>query len=210
MWLGSGDKDWERHAIEFSKLGAVSILPDGCGNASIADAQAYYRDSVGTVIEVRRVADILAARRDVDRSRIALVGHRSGGTLTGVDAVAVDKRFKAAVFEVGLQGFTYHICTGPIPFAVGVRKQLDGQLLSWVTVMAPLDAILYVGHEAPTALLFQSARLDEAIPQADAKAFFDAASEPKELKWYDSGHKMEIPAVTTDSTKFLMKELGMN
>lgn len=172
------------------------------------DARAYYNDRVQTVIGVRRAADILAARDDVDRKRIAFVGH-SGGTIWGADALAVDKRFKAAVFEVGLQGFTYHICTGPIPFAVGVRKELTNQLLSWVSVLAPLDAILYVGHEAPTALLFQSARGDKAIAQSDTKAFFDAASEPKQLRWYDTGHKMEVPAVTKDRTDFLKKELEM-
>ena len=44
VWLGSGDKDWERSAIEFSKLGAVSILPDWCGKASVIDARPQYRD----------------------------------------------------------------------------------------------------------------------------------------------------------------------
>ena len=129
VWLGSGDKEWEPYALDFSKLGAVSILPDWCGKAPIVDARAYYNDRVQTVIGVRRAADILAARDDVDRKRIAFVGH-SGGTIWGADALAVDKRFKAAVLEVGLQGFTYHICTGPIPFAVGVRKELKNQLLS--------------------------------------------------------------------------------
>lgn len=48
--------------------------------------------------------------------------------------------------------------------------------------MAHLDAILYVGYAAPTRLLFQSARLDEAIARSDAQSFFDAASKPKQLK----------------------------
>jgi uncharacterized protein len=140
VWLGSGDKDWEPYAIEFSKLGAVSILPDWCGNASAVDARAQYRDRIQMVINVRRAVDILSARKDVDCNRIAFVGH-SGGTILGADAVAVDKRFKGAVFEVGLQGFTYHICTSPYPFAVGVRKELRDQLLPYVDVLAPLDAI---------------------------------------------------------------------
>jgi uncharacterized protein len=209
VWLGSGDKDWESYATEFSKLGAVSILPDSwCGKASLVDAQPYYSDRVQMVINVRRAVSILSVRKDVDPHRIAFVGH-SGGTILGADAVAVDKRFKAAVFEVGLEGFTYHICTSPYPFAVASRKELKDQLLSWVSALAPLDAILYVGHEAPTVLLFQSARLDEAIAPSDAQAFFDAASEPKQLKWYDAGHKMDVPAVTKDRIDFLKKELGI-
>jgi cephalosporin-C deacetylase-like acetyl esterase len=209
IWLGSGDKEWEPDAIEFSKLGAVSFVLDYCAEVAVVDAHPFFQQRLQTVINVRRAVTILSARKDVDRRRIAFVGH-SGGTVFGADAVAVDKRFKAAVFESGLQGFTYHICTSPHPFAVGVRKQLKDRLLSYVSVLAPLDAILYVGHAAPTALLFQSARLDEAVPQSDAKAFFDAASEPKQLKWYDTGHKMGLPAVTKDRTEFLKKELGMN
>jgi hypothetical protein len=48
--------------------------------------------------------------------------------------------------------------------------------------MAPLDEILHVGHAAPTTLLFQVVRLDEAIGRSDAPAFFDAASKPTQFK----------------------------
>jgi fermentation-respiration switch protein FrsA (DUF1100 family) len=58
-------------------------------------------------------------------------------------------------------------------------------------------------------LLFQSARLDEAIAPSDAQTFFDAASEPKQLRWYDTGHKMDVSVVTKDRTDFLKKELEM-
>jgi len=33
----------------------------------------------------------------------------------GIDAVASDRRFKAAVFEVGLPGMSVHLRTAPIP-----------------------------------------------------------------------------------------------
>jgi len=208
VWFGSDDKQWENYAIDFSKLGAVSILPDWCGNAPLTDARAYYREHIMLAVNLRRAVDILSSLKDVDPKRIGFVGH-SGGTLIGAGAVAVDRRFKAAVFESGTQGFTYHVCTSAEPFALGARKELDGQLLNWVAVLAPLDAVLYVGHESPTVLLFQSGRLDEGVSQSDARAFFDAASEPKQLKWYDSGHKMELPEVTRDRTEFLQKELEM-
>jgi hypothetical protein len=208
VWLGSGDKDWEPYAMEFSKQGAVSIVLEYCGKATLSSARSFYEQEVQMVINVRRAVDILATRKDVDRSRIAFVGH-SGGAMLGADAVAVDQRFKAAILESGLEGFTYHICTSPHPFAVGVRKELKDQLLEYVSVLAPLDAILYVGHEAPTALLFQSARLDDGVPQSDAKAFFDAASEPKQLRWYDTGHKMDLPQVSKDRVEFLKKQLAM-
>ncbi|MGO9450686.1 MAG: alpha/beta hydrolase family protein [Candidatus Binataceae bacterium] len=209
IWKGSGDgKDWEPYAVATSRAGAISVVLDNCATGSPLHGLAVYNSMVRDVINIRRAVDVLIARKDVDRTRIAYVGH-SYGSLIGADAVAVDARFKAAVFEVGLQGYTYHICTSPHPFAVGMRRALDGQLPEFVAALAPLDAINYIGHEAPTALLFQSARQDQGVPQSDATAFFEAASQPKQLKWYDTGHMMEIPEVTADRTDFLKKQLGM-
>jgi cephalosporin-C deacetylase-like acetyl esterase len=176
---------------------------------SITEPHKYYAEQVQTVLDVRRAVNILSARNDIDRHRIAFVGH-SGGALLGADAVAVDKRFTAAVFECGLQGFTYHIRTSPNPFAIEVRNELKDQLARFVSVLAPLDAFLYVGHAAPTALLFQSGRLDEGVTSSDAKALYDAACEPKQLKWYDIGHKMTLPAVSKDRTECPKKELKMH
>ena len=209
VWLGSGDdKDWQPYAMEFSRLGAISFVLDSCGTASLYDARAFYAEEVQNIINVRRAVDILSSRKDVDRNRIAFVGH-SGGAMLGADAVAVDGRLKAAVFESGLQGLTYHVCTSPHPFAIETRKKLKDRLPEYVATLAPLDAIHYVAHEAPTVLLFQSARLDQGVTQSDAKALFDAASEPKQLLWYDTGHKMELPAVSRDRTEFLKTHLRM-
>ena len=83
--------------------------------------------------------------------------------MLGADAVAVDRRFKAAVFESGLQGLTYHICTSPHPFAIATRKELKERLPEYVSTLASLDAIHYVAHEGPTVLLFQSPRLDQGV-----------------------------------------------
>lgn len=209
VWLGSGDKDWASYAIEFSKQGAISLALDNCGNAPVSDAKGFYNNEIRAVIAVRRGLDVLDARNDVDRKRIAFVGH-SGGAMLGADAVAVDGRFKAAVFESGLQGFTYHICSSPHPYAVGIRRQLGDTLPQFITTLAPLDSILYVGNEAPAALLFQSARRDKGVPNSDAQAFFDAASEPKQIIWYDTGHQMKLPQVDRDRTAFLKKQLGIN
>lgn len=202
------DKDWTPYAIDFAKLGAISLALDNCGNAPASDGPGFYRDEVRTIVEIRRPVDLLDARPDVDRTRIAFVGH-SGGAMLGADAVAVDRRFRAAVFESGLQDFTYHICTSPHPYAVGVREQLGDGLPQFIKTLAPLDAILYVSHAAPTSLLFQSAALDKGVPRSDAQAFFDTASEPKQLIWYNTGHEMKLPAVDRDRAEFLKAQLDM-
>jgi hypothetical protein len=47
------------------------------------------------------------------------------------------------------------------------------------------------------------------VPQSDAQAFFDAASKPKRIIWYDAGHEMSAPAISKDRDNFLMQQLGM-
>ena len=54
--------------------------------------------------------------------------------------------------------------------------------------MSAIDAIHFVGQAAPASLLFQFARHDEAISEHDARQYFEVASEPKEIKWYEAGH----------------------
>jgi dipeptidyl aminopeptidase/acylaminoacyl peptidase len=55
---------------------------------------------IRSVVSIRRGIDLLMARGGIDARRLGFVGH-SYGALIGVDAVAVDRRFGAAVFEVG-------------------------------------------------------------------------------------------------------------
>ena len=54
--------------------------------------------------------------------------------------------------------------------------------------MAPLDAVAWVGRTAPAKILFQFAHRDEYISYFDAALYMHAASEPKEVKRYDTGH----------------------
>jgi dipeptidyl aminopeptidase/acylaminoacyl peptidase len=150
----------------------------------------------------------LLKRSDIDARRLGFVGH-SYGALMGVDAAAADRRFKAAVFEVGLPGMTMHIRTAPIEFAQRIRKKFGPQLNSVLSKIEPLDAIHYVGSLEPTALLFQSARLDPGVPEEQARAFFDAASQPKTLKWYDTGHEVVDIAAISDRARFLDAQLGL-
>jgi hypothetical protein len=71
----------------------------------------------------------------------------------------------------------------------------------------PLDAIHYVSSLAPTALLFQSAQLDPGVTDEQAQALFDAASDPKALKWYDTAHHVLDIAAISDRARFLASHL---
>ena len=74
--------------------------------------------------------------------------------MIGADAVAADRRFRAAVFEVVLQGMSVRLRTSPTPFASGIRARLGPQLEAALGRIEPLDAIHYVGALAPRRSCF--------------------------------------------------------
>ena len=61
--------------------------------------------------------------------------------------------------------------------------------------LAPLDPIAYIGKTSPARVLFQFGRQDPYVPEAQARAFFEAAREPKDLIWYNAGHGLDPQAV---------------
>ena len=75
-------------------------------------------------------------------------------------------------------------------------------------LMRPYDAVKFI-RDATVPLLFQSARFDVGVSEAESVAFFEAAPEPKRLRWYDSGHVINDPAVYADRALFLSIHLGL-
>src|SRR5947207_1982335 len=53
-----------------------------------------------------------------------------------------------------------------------------------------LDPINYVSHAAPASFLFQFATSDKFIPRETALQYFNAATSPKQIKWYDTIHEL--------------------
>jgi fermentation-respiration switch protein FrsA (DUF1100 family) len=74
-------------------------------------------------------------------------------------------------------------------------------------VVEPLDGVHFVGDAAPSAILFQFAQRDEVISKDDAALYFDAARQPKEIRWYDAGHEFNQAALI-DRAAWLGEKLG--
>ncbi len=141
-------------------------------------------------------------------SRLALVGH-SYGAMMGAVAARIDNRFRAAVFEAGLLGMSIHIGTSPGSWAEGVRKELGDGLPHFLEVISVVEAKNYIGHAPAIPKLFQSAWYDTGTPRKNAEDFFHAASEPKELKWYDTGHDIDDISALADRAQFLARSLRL-
>lgn len=75
--------------------------------------------------------------------------------------------------------------------------------------MAPLDACHYIGNAAPSYLFFQFARHDDFVPVKDAERYFELASEPKKIAWYDHcNHELDAQA-RLDRVIFLCEQFDL-
>jgi hypothetical protein len=61
-------------------------------------------------------------------------------------------------------------------------------------LLRAVDPLRYVAAARPGALLFQNGRRDELVPRAALEALARAGSEPKEVRWYDAGHGLNVRA----------------
>jgi dienelactone hydrolase len=152
------------------------------------------REAIQTIVDLRRGFDLLASRPEVDPNRMAYVGHSLGATLGGILA-GIEKRPVAYVLMAGFPSMTRSYTHGENQVAATFKKLLSSERQeAYVKAMAPLDAIHYIGQGAPAKLLFQFARQDEFITPGDAEVYVQTASEPKEARWYDTGHSFNEEA----------------
>ncbi len=74
--------------------------------------------------------------------------------------------------------------------------------------MAPIEPIRFVGN-ANVPLLLQNGRLDEFVPVYEAEELHAAAPQPKEVRWYDAGHGLNLQA-RNDRHRWLHEKIGLD
>jgi hypothetical protein len=73
--------------------------------------------------------------------------------------------------------------------------------------MRPIEPVKWIGR-ADAPILFLSGRNDELVPPADARKYQQAAHEPKDVRWYDSGHLPPTQGMC-DAARWLEKRIGI-
>ena len=155
-------------------------------------------------INIRRGADLLAARADVDMKRLAYVGH-SCGAGAGAFLSGIDKRFKAFVLMAGgwpddairkTKWFeAYRQQVGPEKYDAFQAKY------SW------MDTGKYVSHVAAADVFLQFATDEPYASVQMDKEYFAIVSEPKQMKIYTAQHALNAEA-TRDRVAFLSEQLS--
>jgi dienelactone hydrolase len=129
------------------------------------------------VREVLRAVDFLASLPSVDEDRFGFVGW-SAGARTGAIVAGVDHRIKAFDLLAG----------GALPMSTYIAQAPKAWQAELEPLFAKIDPLRYVAHAAPSALLFQDGTLDEVFSKEELTTLAREGSEPKELRWYRSGH----------------------
>jgi cephalosporin-C deacetylase-like acetyl esterase len=204
-------KEFLEEAVALAPAGVVSLLSDGPiarpgyvrDPDPLGELQISYR--VQAILDMRRGADLLLARPDVDPKRLAYVGH-SYNAATGAFLSGIDKRFKAFVLMAGnlsdqvdlkskeYQDFRKQV--GPEKFDAFMEKY------SW------LDQGKYVAHAAPALVFLQYATKEDFLTPERDREYYAIVSEPKTLKFYEAPHALNAEA-RWDRVAFLVKELNL-
>lgn len=123
--------------------------------------------------EAQLALRFLAARPEIDRDRLALIGYSLGSYLS-LAVVERDRAPKAVVLAAGgdLPDF---------PFAQLIRGVAD-----------PFRGVRAL---AGRPLLMVHGRRDRTILASQAERLFAAAEQPKEIQWWDAGHYLPDAAV---------------
>jgi dienelactone hydrolase len=214
-WCMPGSEKMNRtefldEAIVLARSGVLSLLPDhvmvhpGFVEDNTPMNEKQIAVEVQQDVNLRRGADLLLARRDVDPKRMAYVGHScdatAGGFLSGIE-----KRFKAFVIMAG--GLSDEVDRTTKPFKDYRQKIGPEKLDAFFARFAWMDPGKYVSHAAPAAMLLQYAT-DEPFLNADlANRYYEIVSEPKALQIYKAPHALNADA-TRHRIAFLAQQLS--
>ena len=137
------------------------------------------------VVECGAALAWLGAQPGIDVTRLALVGYSMGAFL-GCEVAARESAVRALVLAAG----------GDLP------KQTPFAML----VKTVADPIRAIRRFAGRPLLMVHGRHDTTVRPDQAERLHAAASEPKELRWYDAGHYLP-PRVVMEAAEWLASSL---
>jgi dienelactone hydrolase len=198
-------------ALLYAQAGAVSLLPDypwvrpapwRRNVPHIAEPDTDREIYAQAVVDLRRGIDLLSLLGYVDSSRMVYVGHSYGAQWGAILAAVVLAGGVPAQADIYLKSDD--------PDLVEFRKSIpQEQIDKYFKVTGALDGIRYVPFASPIPLLFQFARYESYFGEESMTRYFQAASEPKLIKWYNTGHELNDFQALLDRADFLERKIGI-
>lgn len=209
--------DFLDEAVAMAHGGAVSVVIDAPFARTGESRRDFLLDfgppererdmNAQTIIDLRRAYDLLAARPDVDASRLGFVGH-SWGASAGAILAAVDPRPSALVLISGRPSWTGFLRDSTDAWVQQYREVYGPEKWAhYLTVLASFDALAEIGRVDGARLYLQYGTLDEVVPVPVSQQLRDAAPTAK-ADLYDAGHALD-DAATADRVAWLVERLGL-
>lgn len=202
-------KEFLAEAVALAPSGVVSLLIDGPiarpGHVESNDplSEQQINDRVQAIVDMRRGADLLLARPDVDPKRLGYVGH-SYNAETGAFLSGIDRRFKCFVLMAGTMSDQITLKTKEVQDErqkIGLEKfDAFTAKYSW------LDQGKYVSHAAPAVVFLQYGSQETFLTPERDREYAAVVSEPKQFKLYDAPHALNAEA-RRDRIAFLAQQL---
>ena len=206
-WLGApattNHTEFERDATTLARRGVTSLLIDAMwsqpdwfskGRSTNTD----YTNSIAQVVDLRRSLDVLLSRPNVDRNRIAYVGH-DFGAMYGAILAGVDPRPSWYILMTGTTTLSDWYLLGTKP----------ANVQAYVAQMAPLDPLAFLSESKARAFYFQFSAHDRYITRERELEFFGAAPFPRTMSMYDVDHSLATPPAFDDRISWLTAKLGL-
>src|SRR5450830_700148 len=197
--------------VVLARSGVVSLLTDGpVARAGYAPDRTplnakQFDDLVQQVVDMRRGADLLLARPEVDPRRLAYVGHSYNATV-GAILAGVDRRFKAFVLMAG--ALSDQVDFRSEPYRRYREKVGPAKWDAFAAEHAWADPGPYVARAAPAAVFLQFATREDFLTPERAKEYAANVSEPKRFKLYEAPHALNAEA-RRDRLAFLAEMLSV-
>lgn len=135
------------------------------------------------LVEAKDAIEWLTAHEAIDPLRIGVAGY-SLGSYIALQTAAAEKRIKCIVVAAG----------GDLPAT------------PWTSMVRMVtDPLTSAKSLKGRPLLMLHGTNDRTIRREQAQALYDVASEPKTLKWYESGHVLP-PAAADDTAAWLVEQ----
>ena len=212
-WGRADRTEFLSEALMRARAGAESLLIDGLFNrpGGVSDDFAHPEKEkegyIQLVTDLRRGVDLMQSRPEVDRKRIAYVGHSYGATWGGALA-GVEHRIRAYVLMGGLPQYG-DLSDSKWIWEQVTRNHSPQEIEQYKQAYAPLEPRNFIGLAPPSTVMFQFARYDRYITPGLARIYWEAAREPKVEKWYDTSHEFNDPKSLLDRAQFLQDQLNL-
>jgi len=203
-------KEFLDEAVVLAGSGVMSLLTDGpiarpghVENREPLNEQ-QMTDLIQQIVDMRRGADLLSARKDLDPTRLAYVGHSYNATVGGFLS-GIDKRFKAFVLMAG--GLSNDSDFKSEDYQKYRQKVGAEKFDAFAAKYAWLDPGKFVSHAAPAEVFLQYASQEKFLNPERARQYAAIVSDPKRLKLYDAPHSLNAEA-RRDRIAFLAEKLN--